>query len=48
MSRSCSGDLENYLNWIPRLIAQGSSMRFLLLAMDCFIELEELQHREVS
>jgi hypothetical protein len=37
--------LENYLNWIPRLIAQSASIRFLLLAMDCCIELEELQAR---
>lgn len=41
-------DLENYVNAIPRLIAQGSSMRFLLLAMDCCIELELLRKTEVS
>jgi hypothetical protein len=35
--------LENYLSWIPRLIAQGPSIRFLLQAMDVCIELERLQ-----
>jgi hypothetical protein len=35
--------LENYLNWIPRLVASCASIRFLLLAIECCIELEKLQ-----
>jgi hypothetical protein len=34
---------ENYLNWIPRLVAPCASIRFLLLPMECCIELEKLQ-----
>jgi hypothetical protein len=41
-------DLVNYLSWIPRLVASCGSTQFLLLAMDCCLELENLQHREVS
>ena len=38
-------DLERYLNAIPALIVQCPSIRFLLFAMDCCLDLEELQWR---
>ena len=41
-------DLMDYLNFIPRLIARCASTQFLLLAMDCYIDLENLQRMEAS
>jgi hypothetical protein len=38
-------DLERYLNASPRLIAQCVSTQFLLLAMECCLDLERLQRR---
>jgi hypothetical protein len=41
-------NLMDYLNFIPHLIARCASTQFLLLAMDCCLELENLQCMEVS